>query len=197
MDFVKAENWECGIIIIALLFSIGAAYFDLRTRKIPNLYNLLGLILFTLLRLYPLLVTGSEPMAWLSSLLNGFAGAGICFGLYLLFFAFYRRGGGGDLKLMTALGMGLGWKGIIFVLVLIWLWDALVLLPLRVGSFLVTTLLSTLDLKSKLELVKSDLASSKQPHALVVTLAVSSYLLLILFARPWLISVFGLASLPF
>lgn len=74
---------------------------DLRTRRIPNVLTVTGLFLALLLRAVP----GGDPLA------PGFLGAGIAFALS---FPLVLLGGlgGGDAKLLTAVGAFLGPAGL-------------------------------------------------------------------------------------
>lgn len=80
-----------------LSVALAAAWFDLRERRIPNALTLGGLVVALGLRL---------PMG-LEAVGHGLAGAGIAFGLSLVFFLAGGLGGG-DVKLLAAFGAFLG-----------------------------------------------------------------------------------------
>jgi Flp pilus assembly protein protease CpaA len=87
-----------GIIVIAAL----AAWSDLATRRIPNILTVGALLLAILLRL-PL---GGDAV------LSGLAGAAIAFAVIFPLFALGGFGGG-DAKLLTAMGAFLGLEGLV------------------------------------------------------------------------------------
>ncbi|MFN8685362.1 MAG: prepilin peptidase [Acidobacteriota bacterium] len=78
---------------LVLLLSLGAAAWDWRVRRIPNWLCLGGL-------LAGFLVNDTR---------SALAGAGLALAIHLPLFAL-RATGGGDLKLMAALGALLGWE---------------------------------------------------------------------------------------
>jgi prepilin peptidase CpaA len=77
--------------------SVGAAWWDVRERRIPNLLTVSGFFLALLLRV---------PLG-LGSIWAGLAGAGIALALSLVFFLAGGMGGG-DVKLLVAVGAFLG-----------------------------------------------------------------------------------------
>lgn len=84
-----------------LLLAFAAAWFDLRTGKVPNRLNYAAMLVGVLLSL-----TGLGP--GLKPALTGFAAGG---GLFLLFWLSGGMGAG-DVKLMAALGTLAGWPRI-------------------------------------------------------------------------------------
>lgn len=88
--------------------AISAAFFDLRTRRIPNALVVMGAGLGVVLTIWQLGWAGS--LEGLLGLVTGFA---LFLPGYLL-----RMTGGGDLKLMAALGTFLGAKLIIYAFML-------------------------------------------------------------------------------
>ena len=82
---------------VFVIFMIAAATFDLRTRRIPNVLTVSGFMIALALRSA---VGGS-------AVLDGFQGAGIALLVVLPFFALGALGGG-DLKLLVAVGAFMG-----------------------------------------------------------------------------------------
>jgi prepilin peptidase CpaA len=82
---------------VLLLTAAGAAWFDVRERRIPNPLTVGAFLAALALR---------APLGW-GALGSGLAGAGIAFGLSLLFFLAGGLGGG-DVKLLAAFGALLG-----------------------------------------------------------------------------------------
>jgi len=111
-----------GIFILsACLFSLGAAYHDIKTFKIPNKYNLFALLFALGTRLLIGIFLGWDYL-W-----SGFLGMVIGFALFFPFFAF-RLAGAGDVKLLSALGMILGWRSFLWVFCLTCLCDGIILI---------------------------------------------------------------------
>ena len=97
------------VITVVLVLTMGAAaFFDLRTRRIPNWLTLGGLAAGLVLRA----ATGVHP------LLDGLAGAGLGFGLGILCMVLGALGGG-DGKLLMAAGAFFGFRPFIGALLLI------------------------------------------------------------------------------
>lgn len=97
------------VITALLVLTMGAAaYFDLRTRRIPNWLTLGGLAAALVLRA----LTGVHP------LLDGLAGAGLGFGLGLVCMVLGALGGG-DGKLLMAAGAFFGFRPFVGALLLI------------------------------------------------------------------------------
>lgn len=82
-------------VLIAL--AIGASWFDVRERRIPNALTVTAFLLALVLR-----VPGG-----LESTAAGVTGAAICFGLAVVLFLMGGLGGG-DVKMLTAIGALLG-----------------------------------------------------------------------------------------
>jgi hypothetical protein len=171
----------------ALAFSLGAAYFDLKSRKIPNWYNLTGFGIALLVRLVLLFIS----FEYLKS-----GGLGFLTGFFILFpFFIFRLAGGGDIKLLAALGMILGFKGFLWVFVLTAIWDGAILFPLNWIWTFYLFLRLPFPLKEKFNNIvshfKSLKRSSKKPYALPVFLACLSYIFLYLYANQFIIHYLG------
>lgn len=96
------------MIPLLLIFSAACAVTDLRNRQIPNGLTLAGAL------------AGFVFHGWQAGWAGlGFAavGFGAAFGIYLIFFLLKGRGGG-DLKMMAALGAILGWNNWLLLFVL-------------------------------------------------------------------------------
>ena len=110
------------LLILAPMFALltWAAVHDVRTRRIPNLLNL---VLFL-----TGLAVSVAGMSWVGPAhagLGALAGFGLTLPLFLI-----RAVGGGDVKVMTALGVWLGPVGILYV----FLARAVIALPIVVGQ---------------------------------------------------------------
>lgn len=174
-------------LIFALAFSLGAAYFDLKTRKIPNKYNVAAFVIALIAKIILLIISPNY-------LLSGLLGALIGFVILFPFFIF-RFAGGGDIKLLTALGLILGWKSFLWVFVLTTLWDGGILLPISWFYTLYLFLRLPFPLPEKLsnalEHLKSLKRSTKKPYALPVALGCLTYLLFYLFCNDFFKSTMG------
>ena len=82
---------------VLIVLAVGACWFDLRERRIPNALTISALLLAIILRI----------PAGLESTVAGVTGAAICFGLAVVLFATGGLGGG-DVKMLTAIGALLG-----------------------------------------------------------------------------------------
>lgn len=95
-------------VLLATLASSVAAVFDVRTRRIPNWLNASAIVLGIGAHLC---LQGVSGACW--ALLAGLVGG-------LVFFVFYIAGGmgAGDVKLMTALGVLVGFQGLLPIMTL-------------------------------------------------------------------------------
>lgn len=94
------------VAVALIILSIAAVWCDLRRRRIPNALTLGGLLLALVLR----------TAAGLDALTAGLLGAALAFGLSLPLFAIGGLGGG-DVKLLTAVGAFLGPKQLMLAMV--------------------------------------------------------------------------------
>jgi prepilin peptidase CpaA len=91
---------------VMLITLVGiAAIYDIRYRRIPNWLTLAGLITGIALNTF---LAWDTPNRW-SGLTFSLLGAGLAFILNFILFALRARGGG-DVKLMTAIGAMVGWE---------------------------------------------------------------------------------------
>jgi prepilin peptidase CpaA len=161
---------------LAVAFSLGAAIFDLKYRKIPNLYNLIFFVLALILRI--VLVFANPHYLWdgLLACLIGFA---------ILFIPFVLRlGGAGDVKLLAILGLIQGIKNFLWVFVLGSLLNALLIIPFLLNELRAAFIYFNSAGRTSQKLgnywtyVKDTKRSRIQPYALPVSLGCFAYLLL-------------------
>lgn len=93
-------------IMVAWTLAILGALWDLTQRRIPNALIVVGLALGFSLR---------AQAEGLSGLLAGLVGAAVALGIYLLPFAM-RKVGGGDVKMAMMLGVFLGWRDTLWLI---------------------------------------------------------------------------------
>lgn len=92
-------------------FGYVAALSDLRSKRIPNEY-IVAMFAAWIMIMVPQLFVNTESA--LSSLKNAIAGFGLGGGLFLLVYLISRKGlGGGDVKLMAAFGLYLGFGNVL------------------------------------------------------------------------------------
>ncbi|HEY9886421.1 MAG TPA: prepilin peptidase [Vampirovibrionales bacterium] len=182
--FFEKIYFDLFFIAFALVFSIGAAISDVKTRKISNKYNLAFFIAAFFIKVTCFVIT-KEPAYLISSLFGFLVG----FIILLPFFAL-RLAGGGDVKLLAVLGFILGWQKFLWVFCLTTLIDGLLLLPLRLIKNVYLLLALPGSLNSKLINIKESLAglkrNNKNPYALPVALGCLSFGLLYVFATQYL-----------
>ncbi len=166
---------ELSFSAFALAFSIGAAVFDLKTRKIPNWYNLSAFSIGLIARAICFFVS---PQLFY----DGLIGLGVGF---LIFFPFFvlRIVGGGDIKLLAALGVILGWKNFLWTFILAHLIDGFFLMPFNLLKtvYQIWTLPTSIDDKIKnISIYAKDL-KRKIPYAFPIALGGLAQLILLLF----------------
>ena len=99
-----------GIRVILSALVIVAAFWDIRTRRIPNWLTLAGVILGFSLNMFLF----ERPLEGLLYSLKGF---GLALGIYMVLYVLHAMGAG-DVKLMAAVGAMVGWTDWFGILVL-------------------------------------------------------------------------------
>jgi Flp pilus assembly protein protease CpaA len=167
----------------ALAFSLGAAYFDLKTRKIPNKYNA------TVFGLALLAKTGFAFFQ-IHYFTEGLLGALIGFCILFPFFVL-RFVGAGDIKLLAVLGLILGWKGFLWVFALSHLLDGLLVMPFNWMRTLYLIWRLPFSWEDKMANILSHIKDLKRkiPYALPVALGCLAYLILVLCQPEWITSI--------
>ena len=97
-ELLDSGLWVTELLLVVLV--LVAAVTDLKSRRIPNLLVLAGLIVAFVVQVF--LPMGMGWQGWLYGMLTGFA---VFFPLYLL-----RGMAAGDVKLMAAVGAFVGWS---------------------------------------------------------------------------------------
>ncbi len=109
----------CSLLLIITMI-------DLDTMEIPNILSLPGIVLGLALSLF------TPGLSWWESLLGIMAGGGIFF-LIAAVFALVRRKEGlgmGDIKLLAMIGAFIGWKGVVFTILVSSVSGMIIALPL-------------------------------------------------------------------
>lgn len=96
------------IWILTLIFVLGAGWTDFRTRRIPNWLTVSGLFIG---------ITANSILSGWHGAKDSIEGAGLALGL-LLPVVLLRGLGAGDWKLLGGVGALLGWRAMLFVLVI-------------------------------------------------------------------------------
>ncbi len=130
--------FEVFMIAMVLLFTSAAVFSDLRTRQIPNWLTVPSLVLALTVHSFHGRLDGL-----VFSLLGFAAGFGVLFLLWLI-----GGGGGGDVKMMAALGAWLGWQ-----------WTLAVFL----GSAVVTLVVATVRMAYRLIAASTAGSGDSQP----------------------------------
>jgi prepilin peptidase CpaA len=121
---LPAPGVQAVLIAVVLL----AGIYDVRTRRIPNWICLSGIVLGIALNAF--------VYRGLPGLILALEGLGLGFGVYFILYALHAMGGG-DVKLMAAVGSLVGWRdwlGIFFITALVGGVLALIVVLLR-GRF--------------------------------------------------------------
>lgn len=109
---LKRTEWDGVVLLlreVLLIFGFEAALSDLREKRVPNRL-VFAMLCAWLLIIFPQLFLQTERTLYL--LLLGGIGSLVSGGLFLLVYCISRKGlGGGDVKLMTAAGLYLGFNG--------------------------------------------------------------------------------------
>lgn len=170
------HNITLSSLILAVVFSLGACYFDVKYRKIPNKYNLgffiLSLILNAFLAFHRLIDFTQNML-------------GCMLGFSLLFLPFMlKMGGAGDVKLLTVLGFILGLKHFVWVFILTSIISVILVIPFIVNEIKIVLIhaFGIGNLRDKileyLTYVKDTRKSRLQPYAVSVCLGCIVYLFL-------------------
>ena len=126
----QRAKWRKPFLLISLFFCFAKAWGFL---SVPTLFYIIAAISFLLF----ITVTDFEQQVILNEMVLAFALLGLCYtlhlhlslqdhllaalggGLFFLFLAFISKGsiGGGDIKLLAALGLWLGWKSLLSVII--------------------------------------------------------------------------------
>lgn len=104
MKFISAFAFSAALIVITFI--------DLDHQIIPDVISLPGIPVFFLAAVFFM------DLSWQESLIGILLGGGILYLIALFYYLFTRREGmgGGDIKLLAMLGAFLGWKSLLFIL---------------------------------------------------------------------------------
>lgn len=104
MKFISAFAFSATLIVITFI--------DLDHQIIPDVISLPGIPVFFLAAVFFM------DLSWQESLIGILLGGGILYLIALFYYLFTRREGmgGGDIKLLAMLGAFLGWKSLLFIL---------------------------------------------------------------------------------
>ena len=118
-------------IVLIFILSIFVMYYDVRYRRIPNMFVLLGLVSGLLLNTW--------QYGWLG-LSNSLLGCTLAFFLMFVVRMYSGATGPGDIKWFAAIGAIIGWKAVVpaFLIVLMTGMVLAFVNTLRLGTFRVT-----------------------------------------------------------
>ncbi|MEN6465165.1 MAG: prepilin peptidase [Syntrophaceae bacterium] len=104
MMFISAFAFSAALIVITFI--------DLDHQIIPDVISLPGIPIFFLAAVFFM------DLSWKDSLIGILLGGGILYLIAFFYYLFTRREGmgGGDIKLLAMLGAFLGWKSLLFIL---------------------------------------------------------------------------------
>lgn len=168
------------------LVALAAAYFDWRERRVPNWLTLAGLIAGLAANVF---------LAHTAGLWTSLKGAGIALAIYLPLYLL-RGVGGGDLKLMVAIGAIAGprdWITIWLITALLGGFAALVVVALQhrllqtlqnVGFILKSLAMGRVPYHENPQVDVRSAEAARMPHGVVIACAVLGYLLLTVYWRP-------------
>ncbi len=163
------------LYIFTILYATGAAYFDVKTRKIPNEYNLAFFILALIIKIIMGISLGWGNL-WVSLI-------GLLLGFTIFFpFFIFRLAGAGDVKLLAVAGLILGWKSFIWVFIFTSVIDALLVFINYFKIFYVIFAVPNKPLEEKINLFIDTVKlrrNQKNPYAL--SFAIGSLVFLIFY----------------
>jgi Flp pilus assembly protein protease CpaA len=120
-------NMNTFLVFIPLIILLGiATYTDLQSRVIPDKLSIIGLSYFLILRLF------YNDQSYVHYLLGVIIGAGL---LYIFAVIIPNSFGGGDIKLMSVVGMALGWQLILLFLIIMLAFALLYALGLKWAGY--------------------------------------------------------------
>lgn len=104
MKFVSAFAFAAALIVITFI--------DLDHQIIPDVISLPGIPVFALAAIFFM------GLPWMDSLIGILLGGGVLYLIAFFYYLFTRREGmgGGDIKLLAMMGAFLGWKSLLFIL---------------------------------------------------------------------------------
>ncbi|MDX1917860.1 MAG: prepilin peptidase [Candidatus Caenarcaniphilales bacterium] len=188
IPILKMLNFQISIWV-GLIFALLAAFFDLRTRKIPNLLTFPTIVLSLLVRL-----ALSFSVQNFEYLKEGLLGFGVGLLIFMPFFVLRMGVGAGDLKLLGALGALVGYKAFFWIFAFTTIWDGILIIGrwlTRMYPFLVMPAAPLEKIIKFVEYLRTEKRSQKNPYALPVGLGCLSFIGIYYFARTDLEIYFG------
>ena len=135
-------NLELFFSISTCIYLAGAAYFDYKTKKVPNRYN-------KYFFLASLLLVSLKSFWGFNYLLDSLTG--MLLGFSILFIPFvFKFGGAGDVKVLSICGLLLGTKSLLSIVFLSFVYKAGIFIPLVSGRAIFLSFLTPFPLKDKL-----------------------------------------------